>query len=54
MEGNFIGFKVGNSVVYSVVEILLHLVLLEAFFGIQFSWWKVTFFLTSFLLVLIG
>ncbi len=44
----------GNSVVYSVVEILLLLVLLEALFGRQFSWWKVTFFLSSFLLVLIG
>jgi hypothetical protein len=43
-----------NSVVYSVVEILLLLVLLEALFGRQFSWWKVTFFFSSFLLVIIG
>ncbi len=35
-------------------EILLLLVLLEALFGRQFSWWKVTFFLSSFLLVLFG
>jgi hypothetical protein len=28
----------------SVVGILLPLVLLEALFGRQFSWWKVTFF----------
>ncbi len=34
--------------------ILLLLVLLEALIGRQFSWWKVTFFLSSFLLVLIG
>ncbi len=34
--------------------ILLLLVLLEALFGRQFSWWKVTFFLSSFLLVLVG
>jgi hypothetical protein len=33
--------------------ILLLLVLLKAFFGTQFSWWKVTFFLSSFLLVLL-
>jgi hypothetical protein len=33
--------------------ILLLLVLLKAFFGKQFSWWKVTFFLSSFLLVLL-
>jgi hypothetical protein len=33
--------------------ILLLLVLLKAFFGRQFSWWEVTFFLTSFLLVLL-
>ncbi len=33
--------------------ILLLLVLLKAFFGRQFSWWKVTFFLSSFLLVLL-
>jgi hypothetical protein len=33
--------------------ILLLLVLLEALFGRQFSWWKVTFFLSSFLLVLL-
>ncbi len=32
---------------------LLLLVLLEAFFGRQFSWWKVTFFLSSFLLVVL-
>jgi hypothetical protein len=30
--------------------ILLLLVLLKALFGRQFSWWKVTFFLSSFLL----
>ncbi len=34
-------------------EFLLPLVLLEALFGRQFSWWKVTFFLSSFLLVLL-
>ncbi len=33
--------------------ILLLLVHLEALFGRQFSWWKVTFFLSSFLLVLL-
>ena len=33
---------------------LLLLVLLEALFGRQFSWWKVTFFLSSFLLVLLA
>ncbi len=33
--------------------ILLLLVLLEALFGSQFSWWKVIFFLSSFLLVLL-
>ena len=33
--------------------ILLLLVLLEALFERQFSWWKVTFFLSSFLLVLL-
>jgi hypothetical protein len=33
--------------------ILLLLNLLKAFFGRQFSWWKVTFFLSSFLLVLL-
>ncbi len=33
--------------------ILLLLVLFEALFGRQFSWWKVTFFLSSFLLVLL-
>jgi hypothetical protein len=33
--------------------ILLLLVLLKALFGRQFSWWKVTFFLSSFLLVLL-
>ncbi len=33
--------------------ILLLLVPLEALFGRQFSWWKVTFFLSSFLLVLL-
>ena len=33
--------------------ILLLLALLEALFGRQFSWWKVTFFLSSFLLVLL-
>ncbi len=32
---------------------LLLLVLLEALFGRQLSWWKVTFFLSSFLLVLL-
>ncbi len=32
--------------------ILLLLVLSEALFGRQFSWWEVTFFLSSFLLVL--
>ncbi len=31
--------------------ILLLLALLEALVGRQFSWWKVTFFLSSFLLV---
>ncbi len=34
--------------------ILLLLVLLKALFGRQFPWWKFTFFLSSFLLVLIG
>jgi hypothetical protein len=33
--------------------ILLLLALLKALFGRQFSWWKVTFFLSSFLLVLL-
>ena len=33
--------------------ILLLLVFLEALFGRQFSWWKVTFFLSFFLLVLL-
>jgi hypothetical protein len=33
--------------------ILLLFVLLKAFFGRQFSWWKITFFLSSFLLVLL-
>ncbi len=32
---------------------LLLLVLLEALFGRHFSWWKVTFFLSSFLFVLL-
>ncbi len=32
---------------------LLLLVLLETLLGRQFSWWKVTFFLSSFLLVLL-
>ena len=32
---------------------LLLLALLEALFGRQFSWWKVTFFLSFFLLVLL-
>ncbi len=36
-----------------MVGIVLLLVLLEATFGRQFSWWKVTFFLYSFLLVLL-
>ncbi len=31
----------------------LLLVLLEALFGRQFSWWRVTFFLSSFLMVLL-
>ncbi len=33
--------------------ILLLLVLLESLFGRHFSWWKVTFFLFSLLLVLL-
>jgi hypothetical protein len=33
--------------------ILLLLVLLKALFGIQISWWMITFFLSSFLLVLL-
>jgi hypothetical protein len=33
--------------------ILLLLAILEALFGKQFSWWKVTFLLSSFLLVLL-
>ncbi len=53
-EGNFADINITDSVVSLMVEILLFLVLLEALFGRQFSWWKVTFFLSSFLLVLIG
>ena len=52
-EGNFADINIMDSVVSLVVEILLFLVLLEALFGRQFSWWKVTFFLSSFLLVLL-
>ncbi len=48
---------VGDFVASCFIEgtwgILLLLVLLEALFGRQFSWWKVTFLLSSFLLVLL-
>jgi hypothetical protein len=36
------------------LKILMLLVLLEALYGRQISWWKVTFFLSSFILVLFG
>jgi hypothetical protein len=47
-EGKFSGLNIGDSVVSQVVEILLLIVLLEALFGRQISWWKVTFFLSFF------
>jgi hypothetical protein len=47
----------GGGDIFALLEvlggILLLLVPLEAPFGRQFSWWKVTFFMSSFLLVLL-
>jgi hypothetical protein len=45
------GFLIPFYGIQSPLTLLL-LVLLEALFGRQFSWWKVTFFLSSFLSVL--
>ncbi len=50
MEEEFIGVSIEDSVVSYVVGILLLLVLLEALFGRQFSWWKFSSFCLPFFL----